>query len=170
MNTYAKRFENKPQCYSKNAFFPASFRLDNVTECKHFFEYINNKNYKEIRAKETVPFVVKVSHGSHRGNGLEIMDNRYEMRIRRKYDNGALCGEIIDNLMAQRYISNPLLIDNHKFDFRIYMLIASTDPLIVYYHDGFLRLSLLEYDPNSTDKSIFFANTNLAKHIIENAK
>ena len=50
----------------------------------------------------------------------------------------------------QRYISKPLLLDGHKFDFRIYMLIASTNPLQLFYHDGFLRVSLLQYDENST--------------------
>ena len=33
----------------------------------------------------------------------------------------------------------------------MYMLIASVDPLIVYYHDGFLRVSLTVYDKNSND-------------------
>lgn len=98
-----------------------------------------------------MPFITKVSYGSHRGHGLEILDDFHEKRIRRKYENGRMCGQIIDNVLAQRYISRPLLIDQHKFDFRIYMLIASTDPLIVYYHDGFLRMSLLKYDINSKE-------------------
>lgn len=38
-------------------------------------------------------------------------------------------------------MSNPLLINNYKFDFKLYMLVASTDPLIIYYHDGYLRLA-----------------------------
>lgn len=46
---------------------------------------------------------------------------------------------------AQKYIDKPLLMDGKKFDFRVYMLIASMDPLIVLYHDGFLRRSLAEY-------------------------
>lgn len=69
--------------------------------------------------------------------------------------------------MAQKYISNPDLLEGHKYDFRIYMLIASTDPLILYYHDGFLRVSLLKFDRHSSEKSVHFANTNLAKKFME---
>ena len=70
-----------------------------------------------------------------------------------------MCGRIRHSLVAQRYISNPLLLDKgNKFDFRIYMLIASVDPLIVYYHDGFLRVSLSTYDK--------FSKTVLFSHIL----
>ena len=100
---------------------------------------------------EPIPFITKVSYGSARGNGLEILNGKNEMRLIRKYENGLMCGEILDNIMAQKYISNPLTIDGHKFDFRIYMLIASVDPLIVYYHDGFLRISLLKYNKKSKE-------------------
>ena len=74
------------------------------------------------------------------------MDAELEKSIQIEYQNGSLCGSIYKNIVMQRYISNPLLIEGHKFDFRIYMLVASTNPLIVYYHDGFLRVSLELYD------------------------
>ena len=38
------------------------------------------------------------------------------------------------------------------------MLIASTDPLIVYYHEGFLRVTILKFDINSKE-----VNKNLKK-------
>jgi hypothetical protein len=50
------------------------------------------------------------------------------------------------------------------------MVIASTNPLIVYYHDGFLRLSLYEYDPNSKNKSVLLTNTDLSGKAFEEAK
>jgi len=74
----------------------------------------------------------------------------------------------MDNIIAQKYVSNPLTVDGHKFDFRIYMLIASTDPLIAYYHDGFLRISLSKYTKNSTEKSTHFTNTALSKKVVSN--
>mmetsp|Transcript_4528 Transcript_4528/g.3745 ORF Transcript_4528/g.3745 Transcript_4528/m.3745 type:complete len:144 (-) Transcript_4528:63-494(-) len=49
------------------------------------------------------------------------------------------------------------------------MLIASTDPMIVYYHDGFLRVSLSKYDKNSKDTSVHFTNTHLSKAIFKKA-
>lgn len=56
-----------------------------------------------------------------------------------------------------------MLVERRKFDFRIYMLVASTDPYIVYYHDGFLRVSLENYDPNSNDKGVHLTNTEFSK-------
>jgi len=80
-----------------------------------------------------------------------MFDEAKETEIRRIYQEGEKCGEVKKPLLAQYYIDNPLLLDKrNKFDFRIYMLVASVDPMIVYYHDGFLRVSLQSYDKNST--------------------
>jgi len=90
--------------------------------------------------------------------------------MRELYQNGTLCGEILKNYLVQDFVHNPLLLKGHKFDFRMYMLIASTNPLIVYYHDGFLRLSLQEYDSKSTDKSVHVTNTALSRSLFQTAK
>lgn len=37
-----------------------------------------------------------------------------------------------DQLVAQRYMAKPYLIDNLKFDLRIYALILGVDPLRVF--------------------------------------
>ena len=61
----------------------------------------------------------------------------------------------VSPFVAQKYVANPLLLDKqNKFDFRIYMLVASVNPLIVYYHDGFLRVSLSKYDKDSKEVDI----------------
>jgi len=43
------------------------------------------------------------------------------------------------------------------------MLIASTNPLIAYYHDGYLRMSLHEYDSSSQEKGVFLTNTAVSR-------
>lgn len=44
------------------------------------------------------------------------------------------------------YISNPLLIKKRKFDIRCYLFISNVSPLIVFYHGGYLRLSIFDFD------------------------
>ena len=45
-----------------------------------------------------------------------------------------------DPIIVQSYIPNPLLIHGYKFDFRLYVLVTSINPLRVYlYKDGMVR-------------------------------
>ncbi|KAM7537561.1 hypothetical protein Aperf_G00000075298 [Anoplocephala perfoliata] len=54
------------------------------------------------------------------------------------------------NLVVQKYIKNPYLINNSKFDLRIYVFVYSIYPLILYVHeDGLVRFASHEYS-NST--------------------
>ena len=55
-----------------------------------------------------------------------------------------------------------MLIDGYKFDFRVFMLVASSNPLIAYYHDGFLRVSDLEYDTFTVQKTSLVTNISPA--------
>jgi tubulin polyglutamylase TTLL6/13 len=52
--------------------------------------------------------------------------------------------------VVQKYIKHPALIDGHKFDFRIYVLITSVvDPLTIFlYDDGLVRLASEKYTLN----------------------
>ncbi len=56
--------------------------------------------------------------------------------------------------IVQRYIEQPYLIGGKKFDIRIYALVTSYVPLVVYVHrNGFCRFSNYQYSMNSKDIS-----------------
>jgi len=165
VDSYATQFEDgREHCFNKKKFFPYSYRLYMEDECKAFFKHINSQKYIKSLEKEPIQFVIKLGYGAHRAKGVFIFDKNETELWREFYDDGNKCGMENKSIIAQTYITNPLLLDkNNKFDFRVYMLVASTNPLIVYYHDGFLRVSLEFYDKNSSDKSVHLTNTHLSK-------
>ncbi|KRX00108.1 hypothetical protein PPERSA_07215 [Pseudocohnilembus persalinus] len=61
----------------------------------------------------------------------------------------------------QKYLENPLILDNKKVDFRGYVLIASLNPLVVLYQDGYARKCIEDYDTNFE----VFNQTEAFKHL-----
>jgi len=113
---------------------------------------MSSPEYQQLKKTEPVPFILKIGWGAHRGDGVFLFDDAKETQIRETYQEGQACGQNTKDLLVQKYISNPLLLDlNNKFDFRMYMLIASVNPVIAFYHDGFLRVSLGIYDKDSKE-------------------
>ena len=51
------------------------------------------------------------------------------------------------SVVAQRYVSDPFLIDGRKFDLRVYVLVTCADPLRVFvYDDGLVRFCTNAYE------------------------
>lgn len=170
VQTYSKEYASRPQCFSHKKFFPKTWILYWKKSCDDFFKTLNSKRYQKDKQKRGIVFIRKVGAHAHKGQGISLVTDEVEQSMRELYQNGTLCGEILKNYLVQDFVHNPLLLKGHKFDFRMYMLIASTNPLIVYYHDGFLRLSLQEYDSKSTDKSVHVTNTALSRSLFQTAK
>lgn len=50
-------------------------------------------------------------------------------------------------MIVSKYISDPLCIDEHKCDVRLYVLVTSFDPLVIYlFEEGLVRLATVKYD------------------------
>jgi len=67
-----------------------------------------------------------------------------------------------EQVVMQKYIARPLLIDGYKFDLRLYVLVTSFNPLEAWlYQEGFARFATSKYttDPASVD-DLFVHLTN----------
>lgn len=65
--------------------------------------------------------------------------------------------------MISRYIANPLLINGHKFDLRLYILVTCYEPLRVYiYKEGLVRFASEVYSTKAAKSNPFMHLTNYA--------
>ncbi|XP_040916090.1 tubulin polyglutamylase TTLL5 isoform X2 [Toxotes jaculatrix] len=99
-------------------------------------------------AKDKGPWIIKPV-ASSRGRGIYLVSNPNQISMD-------------ENILVSRYINNPLLIDEFKFDVRLYVLITSYDPLIIYvYEEGLARFATVKYDRTSKSiKNTFMHLTN----------
>lgn len=167
---YGKSYESKPDCFNYDNFFPRTWVLYKEDQCKEFFNEFNSLKYQQLKNERNIVYIRKVGAFSHQGHGVEPVNDNEEQTLRSMYKNGDLCGKVTRNYIIQYFVHNPLLLEGHKFDFRIYMLIASTNPLIAFYHDGFLRVSLHEYTSQGNEKGMFITNTALSKSLFSLAR
>ena len=165
LDTYTKR---PTKC--KPEFMPQAYELANRTQCLQFFHYIQMEEYVEEKKNMGIIFFFKISEGVHQGNGVTIFDSKLENKLKMQYNYGLSCGKIKDPVQMQRYVPNLLLLDGHKFDLRVYLLVASTNPLIAYYHNGFLKLSVHIFDAKSSNKDAHISNTHIANTAFKEAR
>ncbi|XP_041668190.1 tubulin polyglutamylase TTLL5 isoform X2 [Cheilinus undulatus] len=99
-------------------------------------------------AKDKGPWIIKPV-ASSRGRGIYLVSNPNQISMD-------------ENILVSRYINNPLLIDEFKFDMRLYVLVTSYDPLIIYvYEEGLARFATVKYDRTSKNiKNTFMHLTN----------
>lgn len=84
-------------------------------------------------AKDKGPWIIKPV-ASSRGRGIYLVSNPNQIPLD-------------ENILVSRYINNPLLIDDFKFDVRLYVLVTSYDPLAIYlYEEGLARFATVKYD------------------------
>ena len=92
-------------------------------------------------------WIVKPNNGSQ-GKGIYLIDDINDI-------------DLDESCIISKYIPNPLLINGHKFDLRIYVLITSFDPLRVYvFKEGLARFATEEYTTSTNKKSRYIHLTN----------
>eukprot|EP00347_Sterkiella_histriomuscorum_P021171 403334979 len=93
--------------------------------------YAHYQKVKQNDPKHNI-WIVKPANLS-RGRGIYLIDDIAEVSVD-------------DISVISRYIQNPLLINGHKFDLRIYVAVTSFDPLRIYvYKEGLARFASEQY-------------------------
>ncbi|KAI6201291.1 Tubulin polyglutamylase TTLL4 [Aphelenchoides besseyi] len=105
------------------------------------FTYILPKDFPQLREylKDSKKHVILKPPASARGRGIQIVSKIEEVPT-----------DI--PLVAQRYVDNPLIINGYKFDLRLYVYVASLDPLRIYIRkDGLVRFASVKLIENDYD-------------------
>eukprot|EP00792_Barthelona_sp_PAP020_P013859 TRINITY_DN93_c0_g1_i1.p1 TRINITY_DN93_c0_g1~~TRINITY_DN93_c0_g1_i1.p1 ORF type:complete len:693 (+),score=165.07 TRINITY_DN93_c0_g1_i1:50-2128(+) len=123
-------FESK---YDTNKIVPLTWCLpEELNACKRSISH---------DFKEDSVFILK-PRGASQGKGIVIFTKKDTLVYLQKF--GKI--ESKENIVVSEYLAKPLLINNKKFDFRLYVLVSSFDPLIIYlFDDGLIRLASNEY-------------------------
>ncbi|XP_074517685.1 tubulin polyglutamylase TTLL5 isoform X9 [Sebastes fasciatus] len=98
--------------------------------------------------KDKGPWIIKPV-ASSRGRGIYLVSNPNQISMD-------------ENILVSRYINDPLLIDEFKFDVRMYVVVTSYDPVLIYvYEEGLARFATVKYDRTSKNiKNTFMHLTN----------
>ncbi|XP_052867613.1 tubulin polyglutamylase TTLL5 [Anopheles cruzii] len=138
-----QRVNHFPRSYEltrKDRLYKNIERMQHLRGYKHFDivpqSFLLPQDYKELIAAHNKcrgPWIVKPV-ASSRGRGIFIVNSPDQISS-------------YEQVVVAKYISDPLCIDGHKCDIRIYVAVTSFDPLIIYmYEEGLVRLATVKYD------------------------
>lgn len=110
--------------------------------------------FSKLKVNST--FLYKPSISS-RGRGIRIFKDHHKViehykDVKRKVDKNELPSKLRSAIVTE-YIDNPLLLDGHKFDLRVYVVIVGIDPLRVYirHNSTLVRLATEKYEKPNND-------------------
>eukprot|EP00795_Rhopilema_esculentum_P007069 gene7069-12708_t len=133
-------------------FYPETYRIENRFDYEKFTSVF----------KDGETWICKPS-GMNQGKGIFLVRNPKELRDVIEDKDSEKRRSQRSTRIISRYIANPLLVNNCKFDIRAYMLITSTTPYLVLYHNGYIRVACEAYSSQSTDLTSHLTNQFVQK-------
>lgn len=138
-----QRVNHFPRSYEltrKDRLYKNIERMQHLRGMKHFDivpqSFLLPLEYKDLATAHNKcrgPWIVKPA-ASSRGRGIFIVNSPDQI----PQD---------EQVLVSKYVADPLCIDGHKCDLRVYVLVTSFDPLIIYlYEEGLVRLATVKYD------------------------
>lgn len=115
---------------------------------------------EEFRRNPGITWIMKPC-GRAQGRGIFLLDKLSQVSGWRKQLDDK---DKPETYVVSRYLDQPLLLGGRKFDLRIYVLVLSYVPLVVYLHrGGFCRFSSSRYTLDKANmKNLYMHLTNVA--------
>ncbi|CAD8195052.1 unnamed protein product [Paramecium octaurelia] len=108
-----------------------------VPQIKELLKLLSKNPQNSLQGTRNI-WIVKPEYSS-RGRGIRCLDDLYQI-----LDN---VNKETMNYVAMKYIENPLIIKNRKFDIRQWILVTELVPLKIYfYNECYVRFSAEEFD------------------------
>ena len=143
-----KKYANKqpPDALSPKNFYPESYCLYRTDNCEAFFAQLPPQDSPDNL------WILKPNYLSS-GKGIRVIwqfDQLKQQAQTAQFPYGKNNKYII-----QKYIKNPLLLNGHKSEIRIYWLIASLSPLLIFlYKEGTTRLTTQPFQLGDFDNPL----------------
>ncbi len=96
----------------------------------------------------------------NRGRGIQVIRSVKELEAATSAANNPTKGSWI----VQKYIENPMLINDRKFDIRQYVLVTNTLD-VYFYREGYLRLCSVPYRTDTTDDAVHLTNNAVQRKL-----
>ncbi|CAD8132232.1 unnamed protein product [Paramecium pentaurelia] len=158
------------QCIQNASYVPHTLRLNVKSECQQFFKKLTQlqNDYKNnVKIYNGPEYLLKTDE--HRGEGIRLLFQSQIENITEVYQNGEKCGNITEKIVTQKYINRPFLYKGHKIEFRIYIYLASSNPLQLYvYKRALIKRCANEYDPLSEQIPAHICNTAVTEKTHKN--
>ena len=140
-----KKYANQqpPDAPSPDDFYPESYCLYRTDDCDAFFAQLPARDNPDNL------WILKPTYLSS-GKGIRIVWQFDELK--QQYQTAQFPYGKDDKYIIQKYIKNPLLLNGHKSEIRIYWLIASLSPLLVFlYKEGTTKLTAQPFQLDDFD-------------------
>jgi hypothetical protein len=145
--TIFQSYLNQHDCSIESLkFMPMTFLMDDLHQCKSFHNLLESRGHSP-------EWVLKKSKG-YGGDGISVITNTTIL------EHMFHTCPSDSQLILQEYIHNLLLLNERKFDIRALIVIASTRPYMVFYHEGYLRVVIKPFDQTG-NREIHLTNTHV---------
>ena len=127
--------------------FPEQYLITEPQQCRTFFEHAAHEGPRTWFLKQASG-EYKFLHATHGLTLIRSTNTSAMVALRQRFsfacDDRGTASVHTNQFIVQTEVK-PLLLNNRKFDYRAFLLVARTEPLFAFYHDGFLRVASEDY-------------------------